>query len=232
MKEAGRRAVWGLIVALGRSSPAGASDPEIIERIYRHVSSFEKSYPASVARRKMEVREVDPRSGEVRKTATSLQEVELRVGEAPKIKILECQIDGQDAEAQDCQRRENSRKPLYRIFGPQGRDHYRLELMPPEDPADASVHRLRVVPLERTQRHFDGVMTFDAESLRLLHYRGSLADYPVGLKDFNLEIAFSAWEGKPVPSTTLMEMTLYVPLILNVKVISQSVAFDQRLLSE
>ena len=103
---------------------------------------------------------------------------------------------------------------------------------PPEAPSATDVYHLRVLPLERTERHFDGVMTFDAESLRLLSYRGSLADYPFGLKDFDLAIDFDEWEGKPVAATTRLEMTLYVPLILNVKVISQSVAFDQRLLRE
>jgi len=232
MSKIGCLVASSLVISLALSSGARADDQEIIERIYRHVSAFEERYPLSVARRKMEVREIDPRSGDVRKTSTSLQEVEMRVGGTPKITIVECQIDGQDAEPEACKRRENSREPLYRIFGPNGRDHYRLELLPPEAPSASDVYRLRVLPLERTERHFDGVMTFDAESLRLLSYRGSLADYPFGLKDFDLAIDFDEWEGKPVAATTRLEMTLYVPLILNVKVISQSVAFDQRLLRE
>ena len=233
MSKFGCLAALGLVIGLAvASGGARADDQEIIERIYQQVSTFEERYPLRVSRRKMEVREIDPDSGDVRKTATSLQEVEMRVGGAPKIEILECQIDGQDAEPQACKRRENSREPLYRIFGPKGRDHYRLELLPFEGPNASDVYRLRVLPLERTARHFDGVMTFDRESLRLLSYRGSLADYPFGLKDFNLQIDFDEWEGKPVAATTRLEMTLYVPLILNVKVISQSVAFDQRLISE
>jgi hypothetical protein len=230
MRKLGHLASWGVAFGLVLPSAALADDQEIIERIYRHVSTFEERYPVSVARRKMLVREIDPRSGEVRKTSTSLQEIRTRVGEAPKIVILECQIDGQDAEPRNCKRRENNREPLYRIFGPNGRDHYRLELLASEAPS--AVYRLRVLPLAKTERHFEGVLAFDAESLRLLSSRGSLADYPFGLKAFDLRIDFDEWEGKPVVATTHLEMTLYVPLILNRQVISQSVAFDQRVLAE
>ncbi|MCS5638404.1 MAG: hypothetical protein NZ990_17965, partial [Myxococcota bacterium] len=178
MSRLGGLASWGVVIGLVLPCGVTADDREIIERIYTHVSAFEERYPVSVARRKMEVREIDPGSGELRKVSTSIQEVEIRVGETPKIKILECQIDGHDAEPQACKRRENSREPLYRIFGPNGRDHYRLELLESEAPTPAAVYRLRVLPLARTERHFDGVMAFDAENLRLLSYRGSLADYP------------------------------------------------------
>lgn len=218
--------------------PASAAAPpppnpgEIVDRIYQHRSDFEKTYPGTYMRRVMTVREFDPHSGKLRKTAISEQDVWTRAGQLPRIETVSCSVDGKDAEVDACKGRERNREPLYRVFGPDGRNYYRLKLLEGGPDDESSVYRLRVIPLERTTRHFEGELTFRADTLALLATQGSMADYPMGLKKFELKLAFEERDGLPIPTTTRIEMTLYIPLMVNMRVVSESVASDQRLLTE
>lgn len=216
-------------VATGEASTANS---EILDRIYEHVSQFESRFPATHTHRVMTTREYDPGNGELEKTIVAEQEVWTRVGELPRIKVLSCEIDGKANAVEECEGQRRAREPLYRVFGPDGRKHYRLELADDGPDGDASVYRVRVVPLERTSRHFEGEFTFRADTLALLRSQGTMADYPMGLKSFELTLDFEELDGLPVISTTRMEMTIYVPLIVNRRVVSESVASDQRLLAQ
>lgn len=226
--------VWlTLFVWVGTAGSAeGPSDQEIIDQIYRHVSDFEQQYPGTQINRTMTVRELDPKSGELKKTSISQEEVWTRVGERPRIKILRCTVDGQTREPEACKRKERDRKAPYRIFGPGGRDHYRLKLTARPGVADASTFKLEVIPRERTSRHFQGILEFSADGFRLLSSRGTIADYPLGLKEFSLELDFAELNGHPVPARSKIDLTLYLPLVLNTRVISEAVASNQRLLTQ
>ena len=215
--------------AAGAETPAGTSD--ILDRIYAHVSEFEKAFPSAHMRRVMTTREYDPGNNKLKKTSVAEQEVWTRVGELPRIEVHSCTIDGKTVAVDECQSQRRAREPLYRVFGPDGRKHYRLELVDDGPDGDASVYKVRVIPLERTERHFEGEFTFHAESLALRQMQGTMADYPMGLKNFQLKLDFDERDGLPVIATTRMEMTLYVPLIINKRVVNESVASDQRLLA-
>ena len=208
--------------------PLGA---QIIDRIYEHVSAFEAKNPGTFVRRTMTVREMDPDDGTVEKTFVSKQEVWNRLGQRPEIKILSCQVDGKSAEPKECKRKERDRKPPYRIFGPEGRSHYRYELLETEGSPELASYKIKVIPLERTSRHFEGVLEFDAATSRLLSSRGSIADYPLGLKSLELELHFADLDGHPVPARSRMDMLLYLPLVLNTRVLREAVAYDQRFLT-
>lgn len=207
------------------------SDSQVIDRIYEHVSAFEAKNRGTFVRRKMTVREMDPDDGTVEKTFVSQQEVWNRLGQRPEIKIVSCLVDGKSAEPKECKRKERDRKPPYRIFGPEGRSHYRYELVQTEGPAEPASYKIKVIPLERTSRHFEGVLEFDAATSRLLASRGSIADYPLGLKSLELELHFADLDGHPVPAHSRMDMILYLPLVLNKRVLSEADAYDQRFLT-
>ena len=208
---------------------AGLTDDEIIDRIYEHVSQMEKKFPNTHIRRTMTVRELDPDSGKVRKTSISDQDVSTRIGEHPQIKILSCSIDGANAKPEACKRKQRDRKPPLRLFGPSGHDHYRFELalQKPEDNKES--YRLRVIPKQKTDRHFTGVLEFDARDLSLRSYRGTIADFPLGMKEMEMEFFFDNVDGRSVPSKTRMDMTLYLPLVLNSRVVSESVTSESRI---
>lgn len=213
----------------GAETPTEASG--LLDRIYAHISEFEKAFPSTHMRRVMTTREYDPGNNKLKKTSVAEQEVWTRVGELPRIEVLSCTIDGKTAAVEECQGRRRAREPLYRVFGPDGRKHYRLELVDDGPDGDASVYKVRAIPLERTERHFEGEFTFNAETLSLLQMQGTMADYPMGLKNFELRLDFDERDGLPVIAKTRMEMTIYVPLIINRRVVSESVSSDQRLLS-
>ena len=220
------------LTAFSGQAGAPASSAEIIDRIYRNASDFQAQFPGTFIRRTRTVREIDPDDGAVQKTFVSEQEVSDRLGRRPEIKILSCEVNGKSTEPSDCKRKEGDRKPPYRIFGPEGRSHYRYELLAEEASAKPPTYRLKVIPRERTSRHFEGILDFDASTLRLLASRGTVADYPLGLKSLELELLFDDLDGHPVPAHSRMDMTLYLPLVLNVRVLSEAKAYDQRFLTE
>ena len=208
------------------------NDQEIIDQIYRRVSEFEQQYPGTHFNRTQTVREIDPDNGKVEKTSISQEEVWNRVGERPRVQILHCTVDGQIREPDDCKRKERDRKAPLRIFGPEGQDHYRLELNARPGQAGASTFKLKVIPRQRTPRHFQGILEFSPTDFRLLSTRGTIADYPFGLKDFSLEMDFAELDGHPVPARSKIDMTLYLPLVLNARVVSEAVASNQELLTQ
>ena len=238
MKPSSRRIESAALALCLLASPAAGSvpvrfdDSQLIDRIYRHVSDFEREFPVTRSSRITTVREFHPRSGQLRKTSVSHETVVGRVGEKPEVTVLECEIDGVESDLRDCQRRENNRPPLFRVFGPEGRNHYRFEVTRPDEGADPATYRLLVIPLERTQRHFEGEFELLAEDLSLLSTRGTLADLPLGLKKFALELTFGHAQGRPIPTRSRVDMTLYLPLILNLRVVSESVATEVSLGSD
>lgn len=208
---------------------AGLTDDETIGRIYQHISQLEEKYPNIRIRRTMTVRELDPDSGKVRKTSVSEQDVLAHVGERPQIKILSCTVNGASAKPEACERKERDRKPPLRIFGPTGHQHYRFELLPQQLGGDAPFYRLRVIPKQKTERHFEGVLEFTASDLSLHSSHGTIAAFPMAMKKMELELFFDDLDGRSVPSRTRMDMTLYLPLVLNSRVISESVTSESRI---
>ena len=216
-----------LSILLWAPGAAGLTDDESIDRIYEHVSQTEKKFPNTRIRRTMTVRELDPDSGKVRKTSISDQEVSTRIGEHPKIKILNCSINGANAKPEACNPKQPDRKPPLRLFGPSGHEHYRFELAPHTPGDSKESYLLRVVPKQKTDRHFEGVLEFDARDLSLRSYRGTIADFPLGMKEMEMELFFDNIDGRSVTSKTRMDMTLYLPLVLNSRVISESVTSER-----
>ena len=68
-----------------------------------------------------------------------------------------------------------------------------------------------------------------ARDLSLRSYRGTIADFPLGMKEMEMEFFFDNVDGRSVPSKTRMDMTLYLPLVLNSRVISESVTSESRI---
>ncbi|MEE2704042.1 MAG: hypothetical protein VX614_08490 [Myxococcota bacterium] len=213
------------------ATTATPTNAEIVDQIYRQVTEFEEKFPATYSRRNVTLRELDPDDGEVRKTKTMVQAVWAHVGERARVEILSCAVDGEASEIEDCKGKDRGGDPPYRIFGPDGHKHYRFELGGPEQRNDLSVYELRVIPREKTSRHFEGELYFTAGDLRLVRSKGTLADYPLGLSKLAFDLSFDELDGQPVPGTSKMDMTLYLPLILNVRVVSESAASEQRLLA-
>ena len=219
-----------LLLCTGASYAATPTDEEIVEQIYRQVTEFEEKYPGTYSRRSVTVRQLDPDDGEVRETKSMVQEVWARVGQKARVEILSCSIDGQASDIDDCKGKDRSGDPPYRIFGPDGHKHYRFEVARAEEADGVPVYALRVIPREKTKRHSEGELYFATEDLRLIRSTGTIADYPLGLRDLAFDLSFDQIDGLPVPATSKMDMTLYVPLIYDVRIVSESTSSDQKLL--
>ncbi|MCH2172479.1 hypothetical protein MK489_17005 [Myxococcota bacterium] len=226
-------AAYLLVVGAAPASMASPTDAEILDRIYRSATAFGEKYPGNYSRRKVTVREFDPDDGELKKSKVMLQDVWAYAGKKTRVEVLSCTIDGEEADREDCQPMgDGGSGPTYRMFGDEGRKHYRLELSGKVEFEGVPVYRIRVIPRERTKRHFDGELYFKTDDLRLMASIGTLADYPIGVRKLDLELTYEELDGYPVPGRNKMDMTLYLPLVLNMRVVSESIASEQRLLTE
>jgi hypothetical protein len=73
------------------------------------------------------------------------------------------------------------------------------------------------------------VLKFTGTDLSLHSSHGTIAAFPLGMKKMELELFFDNLDGRAVPSRTRMDMTLYLPLVLNSRVISESVTSESRI---
>lgn len=213
------------------ASVASVDSASIVARIASRVSAFEAEFPGLYSRRHIKVRQLDPDDGTVESTKEIIARVWDFQGEAAQQQIVECRIDGELTEPEEC-RDENRMDPPHRIFGPDAKKYYRLDYVGRENWEGRPSHQIRVVPLEETTRHLKGDMYFLEDSLLLVGTRMTLADYPFGLKDLVFEASFTTMEGRPVLSEGKSVIVIYVPLLIHVRIVSDFKASGQRLLRE
>ncbi|NRA02207.1 MAG: hypothetical protein HRU00_06340 [Myxococcales bacterium] len=220
-----------LLLCAASSNAATPTDDEIVDQIYRQTTEFEEAFAGVYFRQNVTVRELDPDDGELRKTKTMVQDVWSYVGAKPRVEILSCTVDGKQSEIEACKPKDRGGDRPYRVFGPDGRKHYRFELEGPEELNGISVYRLRPIPLERTSRHLDIELFYTVDGLRLVASNGTIADYPMGLKKLAFENWFDELDGHPVMTKSKLDMTIYFPLLVNLRVVNESTASEQRLIA-
>lgn len=238
---AGRRiAFWllALLLLVWSTSPgraeadattAGWTSEQILEGVFKRMSAFEAAFPINESLRHVTIREQDPNDGEVFETRVIDQAVRGRVGENPTRKIESCRIDGESVEPTRCEDKDQIAAPL-RIFGPTGADNYTLKLGGRTVFQEVESWRIRVVPREPTSRHFKGDLFVAVDDLRLLGSEGTLADLPFGVESLAVHLCFEEIDQGPVVKHGKIDVTLYVPVIVHKRLVSEFEATQQRLL--
>lgn len=254
MGKAGRGSVlwmlaaWLVVGPVARAALAGAEEaggsasqvagaggppvngPAILAKIYERVSAEERAFPGNFSRRKIVRRELDPDDGEVRSTRQVEAEVWGWAGGRDRMKILRCEIDGAQVENDECEPQLEG-EPIHSMFGPRGREHYDLEFAGAVALDGEDTWRVRVVPKEETVRHFQGDLFFRQTNLSIAGMEGGVADHPFGLKALRIRMRFADKDGRGMLTKGHSDAVIYVPLLVDARLVTDFVASDQRLLS-
>ena len=243
MRRAGRacRPGLGSVLALGAGlalafdpSVAASAEPvdgaAIVAEISRRVAAIEEEYPGNYSRRQIVRTVLDPDDGSVREITKIEADVWEFVGKKQQMKILSCEQDGEKLSPDECEP-DLQGEPMYRIFGPEGKKNYDIKWTGDTTIDGKPAHRLEVLAREKTARHFQGNMYFATGSLDVLRVEGGLAKYPFGLKALSLELNFVDVNGNSMLGHGTSDLTIYVPLLYNQRMVTKFSASDQKRLT-
>jgi hypothetical protein len=204
-----------------------ATGTEILARIYAHVSASEALFPGHFSRRRIVRRDYDPDDGELRTTHLVEADVWGWLGESDRMKVLSCQRDGKEIELSDCEPKLQG-DPLYPMFGAEGREYYRLEFVGEVQRGGMASYQIRAVPKQETSRHFKGDLFFRKDTLSLRSIDGGLADHPFGLQKLHIRLDFEDKNGRGLLASGESDATLYVPLLIDSRIVTEFEASQQR----
>jgi hypothetical protein len=215
----------GVAIAAPPTAPMGAD--EIVEKITRRVAAQEDEYPGTYSRRQIVRKVFDPDDGSLRKLWEIEAEVWDFIEQKQQMKVLGCRLDGKETSLEDCEP-DLQGEPMLRIFGPDGKKNYQILLDGEVTIDGARAYKLKIVAREKTGRHFEGVMYFSVESLQVLRVEGGLAKYPFGLKALALQLDFEDLNGTSIIANGTSDLTIYVPLLYNERIVTEFKATDQK----
>ena len=215
----------GVAIAAPSASPMGAD--EIVEKISRRVATQEDEYPGTYSRRQIVRKVLDPDDGSLRKLWEIEAEVWDFIEQKQQMKILGCRLDGKKTSLEDCEP-DLQGDPMLRIFGPDSKENYQILLDGEATIDGARAYKLKIIAKEKTARHFEGAMYFAVDSLQVLRAEGGLAKYPFGLKALSLQLGFEDLNGTSIIAKGTSDLTIYVPLLYNERIVTEFKATDQK----
>lgn len=217
--------------------PAAASDADtqagqvLVEEIRKRAEAFEEEYIGSFSKRDAHIEIQEPESREVQSTKDVQVDVWEYHGENPTRIVKSCKVDGEPVDLSECEEKQQL-EPAYRIFNDEGRKHYRLEYKGKAEWNGQPSHRVQVIPVEDTPRHLKGDIYFEQEKFRPIGMNFTLAKFPFGLQELNIEMSFEMKEGRPVLKNGKSDVYIYVPLLIDERRVTTFEASDQKLLTE
>lgn len=217
-------------LALGADPAAAVDGPALVEKIAKRVGSIEAEFPGNYSRRQIVRKVLDPDDGSLRKTWEIEADVWDFQGQQQQMKVLGCRLDGEKTDLGDCEP-DLQGDPMLRVFGPEGKKNYKVTYAGDAVISGVPAHRMEIAAREKTARHFEGQMYFAVDSLQLVRVVGGLAKYPFGLKALALELNFGEVGGDSLIQKGTSDLTIYVPLLYNERLVTTFTAADQKRLT-
>lgn len=216
--------------AMGAAPAAAVDGPALVEKIAKRVGAIEDEFPGNYSRRQIVRKILDPDDGSLRKTWEIEADVWDFQGQQQQMKILGCRLDGKKTDLGDCEP-DLQGDPMLRVFGPDRKKNYKVTYAGDTVIGGVPAHRIEIAAREKTARHFEGQMYFAVDSLQVVRVVGGLAKYPFGLKKLALELDFGKVGDASMIQKGTSDLTIYVPLLYNERLVTSFTATDQKRLT-
>ena len=185
---------------------------EILNRIYARYAKFYNRYAGFSSMRTNYTREYDADNGKLLATIVEIIKRRDYFFREPSIKPIRLIKNGQNRPLSEY--RKGLTDPIYPVFSREGRKRYKVQVLGSLKFKGRRAYKLRISPKYRTTKHYRGIAYVDTETLDWLYLRGSLADYPTGVKDLRFNFYFSKHSsGWPVLTHGSTYARIYFPLI-------------------
>ena len=105
-----------------------------------------------------------------------------------------------------------TRKPAYQPFDPDTDKNYTITLLGKKNIKNIPCWEFDINPKKKTYRHLIGNVYFTIKELDLFFLKGTVADYPFGLKNLYIEIYFKKLEDAYIMSNGTYTFVVDIPI--------------------
>jgi hypothetical protein len=105
-----------------------------------------------------------------------------------------------------------TRNPIYLPFDKNSEKNYDIRLNKTVSINRIPCYELLIIPKMKTDRHFSGKAYFTVKELNLYYLEGTIAAYPFGLKNLNMQIYFKKFQESAAMSHGMMILDVHIPL--------------------
>ncbi len=214
------------------AASAEVGEAELVKILRTRASSMFAKYKGVHHRRMVTSKELDPKSGKVR----SIKQFDVDFWSyfylKPVQKIISCKVNGDEARPRDCKPKGKGPKPLAPLFDGESANNYRFKLLGKKKIQGILCHKLKVIPLKKTEQHFHGSMYLSADKLEPVMLEGTLAKLPFPLKRFLIKLRFGKRDGYPVVIRGYVDLEVKVAIFYHARIVNRFTASRHTLLTK
>jgi hypothetical protein len=211
-----KRAVL-LAVILAIASPAFSDagglkniEDELISKIRAKLTPLYKKYIGVESTREIVSKQYDSRNDTYRGGYTVLLRRKEYFYKRATYKVIKYLKD--DKEQPSWTYNYPTRKPAYQPFDPDTDKNYTITLLGKKIIKNIPCWEFDITPKKKTSRHIIGNVYFTIKELDLFFMKGTVADYPYGLKNLYLEIYFKKLEDAYIMSNGTYTFVVDIPI--------------------
>ena len=146
-----------------------------------------------------------------------------------EITVLQYEKNGEEQPLSEYEPREE--KPQYQVFAEDSDKYYDIDVVARKTVNDKNCYQLKITPKEKTARHIKGDLYYTIDTLELVRFEGTIADFTFGLKELHIIVDYRTLDGIPVPLSSAINLVAHVPIIYpNKKVEITSVISNQKII--
>jgi hypothetical protein len=184
---------------------------EILQRILDKNINIFKKYKGVESKRITTTKIYDSETGELEETETVKYIEKSYFYEAPETTVLEYKKNGKIVDNSEFDK--NTDPPAFQIFDEKSPERFEITVTRAVIHAGRECYVLDVIPKEATRRHFKGIVLVDVNSLETVYLKGTIADYPFGLKKMEMIFNFESLGDIFVFTKATVDLLVHVPII-------------------
>ncbi|HOO50979.1 MAG TPA: hypothetical protein PLK94_06800 [Alphaproteobacteria bacterium] len=146
-----------------------------------------------------------------------------------EVVVLKYEKDGKEQPLSDYKPMQE--KPQYEVFAEDGDKYYDVDVVACTNIDDKKCYRLKITPKEKTARHIQGDLYYTADTLDLVRFEGTIAEFTVGLKELHMVLDYRTVDGIPVPLCRTINLVVHMPIVFpHKKMVIETVITNQKII--
>lgn len=197
--------------ALGQA-PALPDSEALYARIRERYRPMYERYTGVETRSRVTMQRFDSKTNELKESSTLITEGRDYFYKPREGRVLKYVKDGVEVDPSEARRNRNG-KPMLPIWDADGPRHYQVRVVGRRQVRGQPCYALRVTPREKSERHFEGMVFTNAETLELVLMEGGMADVPFGVESVTFKADLKQQGDLLVYERFTMEARVDIPLL-------------------
>ncbi len=184
----------------------------VVKRIREKYVDFYRKYKGVETKREKYTRYFDQKTGKVKKTERVVYLEKSYFYEEPIIEVLEYEKNGKKLPVSKYKRYES--ELMYHIFDERGKERFDVRVVGFKMIKGNNCYVIKVMPRERTERHYKGNIFFSVDTLNLISFEGTLGKYPIGLDELDIQLFYESKGDFTTLKNSVVNLFINVPVIM------------------